>query len=147
MTVLQNVSRPLMFAGNAKQIRYERASQALKIVGLGNCMQKRLYELSCGQRQQIAIARTLINDPGIILADELTGYFDKSGNEIMCALMKLSRQRRTIIIVTHEPSILKLAQHIGRYSPGMVSAIFWNRPAWYIHLTSTKGKVKNFVRN
>lgn len=121
MTVLQNVSLPLMLAGNNKQIRYERAAMALRTVGLGDYMKCKPDMLSAGQRQQVAIARTLINDPGIILADELAGNLDTdSGYEVVCALKKLNEQGRTIIIATNAPDIFQEAQHIIAVRDGRI---------------------------
>ncbi len=104
MTALANVTLPLIYGGNDRF--KDAAHDRLKDVGLGDRETHCPNELSGGQQQRVAIARSLINDPLIILADEPTGNLDsKSKNEIMGLFKALNQKGKTIIIVTHEPEI------------------------------------------
>ena len=118
-TALDNVELPLRYAGITKG-RRERARQALEMVGLGDRIKHRPNELSGGQQQRVAVARALINDPAILMADEPTGNLDsKSGKEILYLILSLNRERgTTIILVTHDPSIGAQAQRVLRIRDG-----------------------------
>lgn len=106
LNVLQNVEVPLIYAGIGKGERRDRAMEALKMVGLENRMKHRPSQLSGGQQQRVAVARALVNEPKIILADEPTGNLDSSTGEAILQLFKdLSQQGRTIALVTHDPEI------------------------------------------
>jgi putative ABC transport system ATP-binding protein len=109
-TVEENIGLPLYYKGwNPNEIS-ERAQELALKVGLGDRLNHRPTELSGGQQQRVAIARALSNDPSIILADEPTGNLDtKTGDEIMEMLHELNGQGKTIIMVTHEPDIAKIA--------------------------------------
>ena len=111
-SALSNVELPLRYSGKTTG-RRERARAALESVGLADRMNHRPYELSGGQQQRVAIARSLVNEPAIIMADEPTGNLDsKVGQEIMDLLLNLNKDRgTTLIIVTHDP---KVAAQTGR---------------------------------
>ena len=115
MTAIQNVEFPMIFARVAPKERQERAKNALEMVGLGDRLTNKPTELSGGQQQRVSIARSLVNNPAIILADEPTGNLDsKSGGEVINILQRLNREeKRTIIMVTHDQSLLSVTtRHI-----------------------------------
>jgi putative ABC transport system ATP-binding protein len=120
-TALSNVELPMRYAG-IKQGRSQLAREALELVGLGDRMKHKPTELSGGQQQRVAIARSLVNNPAIIMADEPTGNLDsKSGKEIMELLLKLNRDRgTTLIIVTHDPIVSSQTQRVVRLKDGQV---------------------------
>lgn len=104
LSALENVELPLLYAGH-RHAR-DRAIAALEAVGLGEWMKHDPSQLSGGQRQRVSVARALINDPAILLADEPTGNLDtRTGGEIMALLLDLNAQGRTIIIVTHDAGV------------------------------------------
>lgn len=108
MTAVQNVEFPMIFARVTPQERHERASHLLTLVGLGDRLNHKPTELSGGQQQRVSIARSLVNDPAIVLADEPTGNLDsKSGGDVIDILHQLNKEEgRTIIMVTHDESLL-----------------------------------------
>ena len=109
MTALENVELPMVYAGQAR--RRARALEALESVGIGNRAHHHPSEMSGGEQQRVAIARCLINDPLIILADEPTGNLDtKSSQNIMTLLLEQSKKGITIIVVTHEEDIAAYTQ-------------------------------------
>ena len=122
-TALDNVELPLRYAGISKG-RKERARQALEMVGLGDRIKHRPNELSGGQQQRVAVARALVNNPAILMADEPTGNLDsKSGKEIMELILSLNREQgTTIILVTHDPSIGAQAQRVLRIRDGALES-------------------------
>ena len=110
---------------SASKDRRERATQALKRVGLGDRMQHRPNELSGGQRQRVAIARALVNDPSILLADEPTGNLDSAtSNEIMGLFEQLHSTGQTIVLVTHEHDIAAHADRQIHLKDGIVERDF-----------------------
>jgi len=119
ITALENAELPLIYAG--KRHLKEKAQQKIKEVGLAERMNHQPNELSGGQQQRVAIARSLVNDPLIILADEPTGNLDsKSKEEILSILKGLNDQGKTVIIVTHENEVAVYAKRIIRMIDGKV---------------------------
>lgn len=121
-TALDNVELPLRYAG-ATNGRRARAQQALEAVGLGDRLHHRPNELSGGQQQRVAIARSLVNNPAIIMADEPTGNLDsKSGEDIIKLLLGLNKERGvTLIIVTHDPEVAAQTNRIVTIRDGQVA--------------------------
>ncbi len=106
LNVLQNVELPMIYSGVSGRERQSRAMEALKMVGLENRAKHRPSQLSGGQQQRAAIARALVNSPKIIFADEPTGNLDShTGEAILELFCQLSREGRTIALVTHDPEI------------------------------------------
>jgi putative ABC transport system ATP-binding protein len=127
LSSLENVALPLVYAGYSKQIRLEKAAEAMQKVGLGDRMNHKPNELSGGQRQRVAIARALVNDPAIILADEPTGNLDtKTSVEIMGIFERIHNAGNTVILVTHEPDIADHAHRIVKLRDGLVEADYLN---------------------
>ena len=113
-TVLRNVALPLVYAGMKREEREERARTALKDAGMDEDRFNHLSnQLSGGQMQRVAIARSLVNDPAILLADEPTGNLDSvTGDLVLGTLQHLNNQGRTVIIITHEPYVAEHAKRI-----------------------------------
>jgi putative ABC transport system ATP-binding protein len=124
MTALQNVAFPMVFSGVPEDERCTRASDLLGRVGLADRVDHKPTELSGGQQQRIAVARALVNNPTIILADEPTGNLDsQTGREIMELLAALNREeRRTILIVSHDPAVTDYATRAIRLLDGRLAA-------------------------
>lgn len=121
-TALSNVELPLRYSSISGRERRERAREALAAVGLADRMDHRPSELSGGQQQRVAMARALINNPSIVMADEPTGNLDtKSGDEIMQLLLKLNQELdTTLIIVTHDPEVAEFTDRIVTIRDGVV---------------------------
>ena len=121
MTVLQNVMQPLVYRGIASAERAKMAAEALNKVGLGDRMSHRPNQLSGGQRQRVAVARALVGNPSILLADEPTGNLDsRTSAEIMALFDELHQQGQTVIVVTHEPDIAAHCHRTLRVSDGKI---------------------------
>ncbi len=121
-TALENVMLPLVYAGIPKNERMERAKTALESVGLADRMEHRPNELSGGQRQRVSVARAMVNNPAIILADEPTGNLDsKTSIDIMSLFRDIHDKGNTIILVTHEESIARHAHRIIRLLDGNIA--------------------------
>ncbi|HAE37721.1 MAG TPA: macrolide ABC transporter ATP-binding protein [Candidatus Riflebacteria bacterium] len=120
-SALVNVELPLRYAGEKDGMR-KKAEEALKAVGLEDRMNHKSTELSGGQQQRVAVARALINNPAIIMADEPTGNLDsKSGKEIMNLLLELNKDYgTTLIIVTHDPRIADETERVIQLYDGRV---------------------------
>lgn len=118
----KNVEAPLVYADMKKKERVKRAEEMLAKVGLSDRMRHLPNELSGGQKQRVCIARALVNNPEIILADEPTGALDtKTGSQIMDLFTELNREGKTVIIVTHEEEIAAYADRIIFLRDGVIT--------------------------
>jgi putative ABC transport system ATP-binding protein len=125
-TALQNVMQPLMYRRMPAAERRERAERALAGVGLGDRLDHRPNQLSGGQRQRVAVARALVGEPSILLADEPTGNLDsRTSAEIMALFDALHGAGQTVVVVTHEPDI---AAHTRRTIRVLDGRIVEDRP-------------------
>ncbi|WP_409177820.1 ABC transporter ATP-binding protein [Brevibacillus fortis] len=122
-TAVENVELPLLYGGTPARERREKAIRALTSVGLAERLNNKPNELSGGQQQRVSIARALVNDPVILLADEPTGALDtKTSEEIMGIFQKLNDAGKTVILVTHETDIAEYAKRIVRFRDGQIIA-------------------------
>lgn len=120
-TVLENVEMPLLIAGIDKKVRREKAQVLIDKFGLSDKTDKKANQLSGGQKQRASIARALIHEPKLILADEPTGSLDiKNGEEVIAALREISTEGRTVILVTHNIEDAKKADYIIELADGEV---------------------------
>jgi putative ABC transport system ATP-binding protein len=121
LTVLENVELPLLYAGESKHERREKALEALARVGLTDKAKNLPTQLSGGQQQRVSIARALAGNPSVILADEPTGALDsRTGREVLEFLQKLHSEGNTIVLITHDNSIATKAERIIRLQDGKV---------------------------
>ena len=121
LTLLENVEVPLMYAGMSRSERRERAKVALDMVGLGDKVNHRPAQLSGGQQQRVSIARALVGEPAVILADEPTGALDShTGREVLNMLQQLHAAGNTVVLITHDNSIAVQAQRIVRLEDGRI---------------------------
>jgi len=120
-SAIENVELPLRYSDDPTNMT-ERSKEMLRLVGLGDRMDHKPNELSGGQQQRVAVARALVNNPAIVLADEPTGNLDSvSGQEVMDLLLKLHREKQTtIVVVTHDKGIASQAQRIIHLFDGKV---------------------------
>jgi len=125
MTALENITLPMTFAGVNSDDAADKGIELLKLVGLGERWQHKPLELSGGQQQRVAIARSLANDPAIVLADEPTGNLDlTTGEEIIELLKMLSSQRGvTIISATHDYKMLNVSDRVVWIRDGRVDKV------------------------
>jgi len=134
LSALENIMMPMMFQNISLLKRKERAIEVLNLVGLGNRMHHRPNQMSGGEQQRVAIARSLVNDPEVLLADEPTGNLDlKTGEQILQLLKNLhNKYKKTVVIVTHDKDIAKETDRICYLEDGRVIKTFLD------------GKIKTF---
>lgn len=121
-SALENVELPMLYAGIETPERHQRALEALAAVGLAGREQNHPNQLSGGQQQRVAVARALVNNPALILADEPTGNLDsRTSVEVMEIFQRLNRERGiTLVLVTHEPDIADYAQRVVVFKDGKI---------------------------
>ncbi len=122
-SAIENVELPLLYGTASSKDRHHRAVQALELVGLGERIHHYPNQLSGGQQQRVAVARALINNPSILLADEPTGNLDsRTSVEVMGIFQQLNQQGITVILVTHEPDIAQFAKRHVVFRDGRIMA-------------------------
>jgi putative ABC transport system ATP-binding protein len=121
LTVLENIQVPLFYQGKSMQESYDRCVELAELVGLGDRLTHRPNQLSGGQQQRVAIARSLVNDPLMILADEPTGNLDsKTGMEVLDLIDDLNDSGKTIVLVTHDNYVAERAHRVIHMKDGKV---------------------------
>ena len=129
-TAVENVELPLIYAGISARERRRRAMEKMALVGLSDRANHMPSQLSGGQQQRVAIARSLINNPQVLLADEPTGNLDsKTGAEILAEFQRLNHDLgQTIVLITHEPSIAAAAPRLVTVRDGVIASDVVHRP-------------------
>ena len=123
LDVVENIHVPLFYQGKQLSSCRKHCEKLAKLVGLGDRLDHRPLQLSGGQQQRVAVARSLVNDPLMILADEPTGNLDsKTGLEILDLLDKLHADGKTIIMVTHDEEVAERADRVIRLMDGLVDS-------------------------
>lgn len=121
LNIIENIEIPMYYQGYSEHDSAERAIELAEMVGLGDRIKHKPSELSGGQQQRVAIARSLANDPLIIIADEPTGNLDsESGSEILNILNNLHKEGKTLIVVTHDEGIAANAERIVSLFDGRI---------------------------
>lgn len=121
LSALENVTLPMIFQGIEKEERLQTGKRLLQMVGLQERINHKPTELSGGEQQRVAIARSLANDPEVVLADEPTGNLDsKTGQMVIKFLVDLNKDGKTIIMVTHDANVAKHAHRIEFLKDGKI---------------------------
>ena len=122
LNLLENVEVPLVYAGIPRAERHRRAREVLEQVGLGDKLKNKPNQLSGGQQQRVSIARALVRNPAIILADEPTGALDsRTSREVLNFLRQLNEEGNTIVMITHDNSIALEAKRVVRIKDGKIN--------------------------
>jgi putative ABC transport system ATP-binding protein len=120
-SALVNVELPLAYAGLRGAARRRRAEQALRSVGMGHRLEHQPSELSGGQQQRVAVARAIVTNPALILADEPTGNLDSHSTEdVLGIFARLNEEGRTVVLITHEPDVAEQSKRVIRLSDGRI---------------------------
>ena len=129
LTVLENIQVPLFYQGRSLHESLDRCMALAQLVGLGDRLDHRPNQLSGGQQQRVAIARSLVNDPLIILADEPTGNLDsRTGAEVLDMIDRLNRDGKTVVLVTHDDKVAARAHRVIHMKDGLIDRQVVNRP-------------------
>lgn len=129
LTVLENIQVPLLYQGKDVRQYQQRCMDLADMVGLGDRLHHRPNQLSGGQQQRVAIARSLVNDPLMMLADEPTGNLDsKTGHEVLELIGRLNRDGKTIVLVTHDERVASRAHRVIHMKDGEIDRDVTNRP-------------------
>lgn len=129
LTVLENIQVPLLYQGHDVRAFHDRCVELARLVGLGERLGHRPNQLSGGQQQRVAVARSLVNDPVMILADEPTGNLDsRTGQEVLDMIDRLNAAGKTIVLVTHDEKVAARAHRVIHMKDGMVDREVINRP-------------------
>jgi len=122
-SALDNVATPLLYQGVGRRERVARATAALERLGLGDRLDHEPTELSGGQQQRVAVARAIVTDPALILADEPTGNLDSAaGRDVLAVLRELHAAGRTIVLITHDVEVAAAAERQIHIRDGMIAA-------------------------
>jgi putative ABC transport system ATP-binding protein len=120
-SAIANVELPLAYVGLDRATRRRRAEDALSAVGMANRLHHQPSELSGGQQQRVAVARAIVTNPTLILADEPTGNLDSHSTEdVLRIFVRLNEEGRTVVLITHEPDVAELAKRVVSLSDGEV---------------------------
>lgn len=120
-SALENVELPMVYAGERRSLRRKKAVRALERVGLADRMEHLPNQLSGGQQQRVSIARAIVNEPLLLLADEPTGALDSNTTRsVMELFVELHRQGMTVVLVTHDPNIAAYAHRVVSFSDGVI---------------------------
>ncbi len=120
-SALANVELPLAYAGIGREERRARAAAALAAMGMADRLRHQPSELSGGQQQRVAVARAIVTNPALILADEPTGNLDSHSTEDVLAIFaRLNEEGRTVVLITHEPDVAAQARRVIRLSDGEI---------------------------
>jgi putative ABC transport system ATP-binding protein len=129
LTVIENIQVPLIYQGADLRASYARCAELAELVGLGGRLNHRPAQLSGGQQQRVAIARSLVNDPLMILADEPTGNLDsKTGKDVLEMIDRLNASGKTIVLVTHDDNVAARAGRVIHMRDGKVERDVTNPP-------------------
>jgi putative ABC transport system ATP-binding protein len=120
-SALENVELPMVYAGERRSARRQKAARALERVGLADRMDHLPNQLSGGQQQRVSIARAIVNEPLLLLADEPTGALDSATTkQVMELFVHLHRQGMTVVVVTHDPNIANYAERVVTFKDGVI---------------------------
>jgi len=129
LTVIENIQVPLLYQGVDLADYHDHCVGLAKLVGLGDRLDHRPNQLSGGQQQRVAVARSLVNDPVMILADEPTGNLDsKTGVEVLNLITRLNDSGKTVILVTHDDFVARRAHRVVLMKDGLIDQDTYNKP-------------------
>lgn len=122
LSALENVMLPLFYREQDRELAKRQAKACLHKLGMGECMSHYPHQLSGGQQQRVAMARALVTEPAVLLADEPTGALDSvTGQAVMAILLDLHREGKTVIIITHDAAIAKQCQRVIQIKDGRIA--------------------------